>query len=162
MSNFQPSKRTGSPVKNIFQHEHFPSISHGFVILTGRIEPISCLVFYLAIKMWENLYKKAFQKWQTALKTLKKHQNVPTGTHKKRQILFQRFLGEYTLFPTLLLFWIGEMKISNNWIDGGTKFLKNHQSKRKRERENTKFVDAMEFCHFNLITISCPGNWYYF
>ena len=31
-------------------------------------------------------------------KTFKKHQNVPTETHKKRQKFFHRFLGEYTLF----------------------------------------------------------------
>ena len=35
---------------------------HRFVILGGRIEPIVCLVFYLIIKMWENLYKKPYQK----------------------------------------------------------------------------------------------------
>ena len=63
---------------------------HGFVILGGRIERIDCLVFYLVIKMWENLYKKTYQKWQTAVKTFKKHQNVSmehaNGTYKKRQI----------------------------------------------------------------------------
>ena len=42
--------------------------------------------------------------------TFKKHQNVLTGTHKKRQILFHRFLSEYTLFLTsvLLLKGVGE------------------------------------------------------
>ena len=60
----------------------------GFVILGGRIEPIACPVFYLAIKMWEDLYKKQYQKWQTAVKTFKIHQNVPTETHKQRQIFF--------------------------------------------------------------------------
>ena len=57
---------------------------HKFAILGGRIEPIACLVFYLVIKMYENLYKKPYQKGQTAVKTFKKHQNVPTGIHKKR------------------------------------------------------------------------------
>ena len=38
-----------------------------------------------------NLYKKPYQKWQTAVKTFKKHQNVPTGTHKKRQYYFVDF-----------------------------------------------------------------------
>ena len=60
----------------------------GFVILGGRIEPIACPVFYLSMKMWEDLYKKQYQKWQTAVKTFKIHQNVPTETHKKRQIFF--------------------------------------------------------------------------
>ena len=49
--------------------------------------------------------KKAYQTWQTAVKTFKYHQNVPMGTHKKRLIiLFQGFLDEYTLFLTPLLF----------------------------------------------------------
>ena len=34
---------------------------------------------------------------KTILNMEKKHQNVPMGTHKKRQILFHRFLGRYTL-----------------------------------------------------------------
>ena len=33
------------------------NIFHRFVILFGRIEPIFYLVFYLVIKMWQNLYK---------------------------------------------------------------------------------------------------------
>ena len=35
---------------------------YGFVILDGRTESIACLAFYLFIKMWENLYKKLYQK----------------------------------------------------------------------------------------------------
>ena len=35
--------------------------------------------------------QKSYQKWQTAVKMFKKHQNVPTGTHKNRPILFHRF-----------------------------------------------------------------------
>ena len=60
---------------------------HGFAILYGRIELIVCLVFYLIIKMWENLISKLYQKWQTAVKTFKKHQNVLTETHKKKNII---------------------------------------------------------------------------
>ena len=33
------------------------NIFDGFVKLFGRIEPVFCLVFYLVIKMWQNLYK---------------------------------------------------------------------------------------------------------
>ena len=77
---------------------------NGFVVLGGRIEAIVCLVFYLVIKMWENLYKKIYQNWQTTVKTFTKCQNVPTGRHKKRQTLFHRFLAEYTLFLTPFLF----------------------------------------------------------
>ena len=78
---------------------------HGFVIVGGKIEPIAHLLLYLIIKMKENLYKKSYQKWKTAVKTFEKHQNVPTGTPKKRQISFQKFFGEYVLFltPFLLL-----------------------------------------------------------
>ena len=43
-------------------------------------------------------FQKTYQTWQTGVKTFKNHQNVPTETCKKRQILFQRFLGEHTLF----------------------------------------------------------------
>ena len=63
---------------------------HEFVILGGSIGLIACLVFYLVIKMWENIYKKPCQTWQTALKTFKNHQNVSyehaNGTYKKRQM----------------------------------------------------------------------------
>ena len=41
-------------------------------LLFGRIERITCLAFYLLIKMWENIYKNSYQNWQTAVKTLKK------------------------------------------------------------------------------------------
>ena len=69
-------------------------------------------------------------------KTLKKHQNVLTGTHKKRQILLHRFLGGYTLDT--------HEKIKNwvnweNWVRGVTIFFKNHQVKRGKERQNTQF-----------------------
>ena len=78
---------------------------HRYVILVGRIKPIACLVFYLVVKMWENPYKKPCQTRKT-VKTLKKKQkNALTGIHKKRQMLFHRFLGEYTQFlPICLLF----------------------------------------------------------
>ena len=77
---------------------------HGFVIIRGRTEPTACLLLYLVTKMWGNLYKKSYQTWQTAVNTFEKHQNVPTGTQKQRQILFHRALGEETLFLTTLLF----------------------------------------------------------
>ena len=47
---------------------------HRFIILVGSIEPIACLVFYLVIKMCKNLYKKPYQKWQTAVNTFKMFQ----------------------------------------------------------------------------------------
>ena len=40
----------------------------------------------------ENLYRKPCRKWLTTIKTFKKHQTAPTGTHKKSQILLIRFL----------------------------------------------------------------------
>ena len=40
----------------------------------------------------ENLYRKPCRKWSTTIKTFKKHQTAPTGTHKKSQILLIRFL----------------------------------------------------------------------
>ena len=70
---------------------------HGFANTSGRTEPIACVVFHLFIKIWENYCQKPYQNWQTAVKTFKKHQIVPTGAHKKGQILFRRFLGEYVI-----------------------------------------------------------------
>ena len=107
---------------------------HGFVILRDRIERITCLLFYFVIKMWKNLYKKQYQKWKT-VKTFKKHQNVPTRTDKKSQIFFHRFLGECMLFLIPFHFW-------------------------RRGNENPKSGDGI--FHFNLLTISCHGNWNYF
>ena len=43
----------------------------------------------------ESLYTKPHRKWPTAVKTFKKHQNAPTRTHKKDQILLIKFLDEY-------------------------------------------------------------------
>ena len=59
---------------------------------------LSCVLF--GYKNVEKSLKKTYQTWKI-VKTFKKHQNVLTGTHKKRQILLHRFLGECTLFsPT--------------------------------------------------------------
>ena len=69
---------------------------YGFVFFGGSMEPTTSLAFYLVIKIWENLYQKSCQTWRTAINTLKKHQNFPSGIHKKSQILFHRFLNEYT------------------------------------------------------------------
>ena len=57
---------------------------HELFILGGRREPISCLVFYLFIKKWENLYMKSHQKWQTAVKTFKKKIKIFQRKHTKR------------------------------------------------------------------------------
>ena len=35
---------------------------------------------------------------QATVKSFKKYQNVPMGAHRKRQILFHRFLHEYIFF----------------------------------------------------------------
>ena len=42
----------------------------------------------------ENLYETPYRTCTTAVKTFKKHQNAPTGTHKKIQILLTRFIDE--------------------------------------------------------------------
>ena len=65
-----------------------------FVIFVGRIGPIAYLPFYFFIKMWENLKKKPYQTQPTSVKTLKKHENVPMRTNKKRQVFFHGFLGK--------------------------------------------------------------------
>ena len=100
---------------------------HWFVILVERIKAITCLVFYLVMKMLENFYKKPYQTWKIVVKILTKHENVPTGRHKKRQILFYRFLSEYALpLPCYTCFWRGRIKWVNweNCVGGGTNFSK--------------------------------------
>ena len=74
--------------------------------------------FLCVINLWENLYKNPYQTWKTVVKIFKKHKNFPRGTHKKRQILFQRFLGEYILFlppPHLILCLKGGKRTSVYW-----------------------------------------------
>ena len=44
----------------------------------------------------QNLYKKPYGTWPAGVKTFKKHQNAPTRTHKKSQIILCRFVDEYT------------------------------------------------------------------
>ena len=109
--------------------------------------------------MWENLYKKPYLNWKTAVKTLIKHQNVPTRTRKKRQILFHRFLGEYTFFLTPHPLFFEEWRDENSKILGrrGTNFFK-IQDERGRERENTKFVELVGIFQINLLAIRCHGN----
>ena len=70
------------------------------------MRPIAGLLFYLVIKMCE------------VLKTLKKHQNAPTRTHKKSQILLNTFLDEDIWFAiTPKPFFEGE-KLRRNWVVG--------------------------------------------
>ena len=60
---------------------------HGFVIFVWRTEPIDCLVFYLVLKMWGNLYKKPYQTWKT-VKTFKKTSKCSNrNTQKEKNII---------------------------------------------------------------------------
>ena len=117
---------------------------HGFVILVGKIKFVACLVFYLVIKMRENLCKKPYQTWKTVVEIFKKHINVPTGTQKKKQISFHKFLGEYTLFLLPLFLLCLKREIKNwvnweNWVRGGRRgdqfFKKPSGRKGKGERK---------------------------
>ena len=83
----------------------------GFVILVRRMDSFVCLVFYLFIKMQENLYKKPYRTWQAAVKTFKKHQNVPPETHKTRQTLFHRLFLRIHIVSNVPPFLKGKMKI---------------------------------------------------
>ena len=67
---------------------------NGFLIVRGRMEPITCLRYSLVQKMWRIFYRKPYRTWQTTVKTLKKHQYVHTGTYTKTQILINRFVDE--------------------------------------------------------------------
>ena len=125
-----------------------------FVTLAGRIKRTVCLVFYLVIKIWQNFYKKPYQTWKTVVKIFKKHQNVPTGTQKKkRQILFNSILGEYTLFLHPILICLkGE---NENWVQRGRRvdqFLK-RLSGRKRKRERNTCINIFSYLCTNDICI---------
>ena len=59
---------------------------HGFIFV-WRTEPSDCLVFYLVIKIWENLYKKPYQTWKT-VKTFKKTSKCSNrNTQKEKNII---------------------------------------------------------------------------
>ena len=114
---------------------------HGFGILGilgGTIEPsLPCVLF--GDKNVGKPLQKTISKLANSSKNIQKNiKNVPTGTHKKRQILFHQFLGKYTLFLTPHFF-EGRMKIPSRT---GTNFLKNYQGKRGRERE-IKFLEVV-------------------
>ena len=61
---------------------------HGFVILVGRREPIACFEFYLVIKMWENPYKKSYQK-RKKTKRFETHQTQNRNTQEETNIILQ-------------------------------------------------------------------------
>ena len=63
------------------------------------MEPIARLVFYLFIKMWENLYQKPYQTWQTAVKTFK-NIKILQQEHTKRDKC-DGFLDEYCFLKTI-------------------------------------------------------------
>ena len=79
----------------------------------------------------ENLYRKPYRKWPTAVKTFKKHQNAPTRTHKKDQILLIKFLDEYR----------GKEVPINKVFDS------THKENIKKAREAiTPIVDTLKLC----------------
>ena len=53
-------------------------IFHGFCIFSGKMKPNACFMFFLVMKMRENLYNKSYRTRQPSVKTLKKHQNEHT------------------------------------------------------------------------------------
>ena len=64
----------------------------------------------------ENLYRKPYRTWPTAVKTFKKHQNTQTRSHKKSQIVLTRFLDEYTgkVVPTNKVFVYWDSLVPSN------------------------------------------------
>ena len=79
----------------------------------------------------ENLYRKPYRTWPTAVKTFKKHQNAPTWTHKKSHILLTRFLDEYR-----------GKEVSINKVFDST-----HKENIKKAREAiTPIVDTLKLC----------------
>ena len=79
----------------------------------------------------ENTYRKPYRKWPAAVKTFKKHQNAPTGTHKTSQILFTRLLDEY----------IGKEVLINKVFDS------THKENIKKAREAINpIVETLKLC----------------
>ena len=84
----------------------------------------------------ENLYRKPYRKWPAVVKTLKKHQNSPTGTHKNSQILLIRFLDEYRVKEVVI----------NKVFDSTHK-----ENIRKARKAITPIVDTLKLCgHQNI------------
>ena len=73
--------------------DKFPWVCYSF--WEDKTYSLPCILF--GYKNVGKSLQKPYQTWKT-VKTFKKHQNVLTRTHKKRQILFHRFVGEYTFF----------------------------------------------------------------
>ena len=90
-------------------------------------------------------------------KNIQKTSRCSNRTHKKKEKLFHRFLGEYTLFLTSLFFLKGHENAKKLGSRCGTKFLKNSQGKSGGQRVNTG-LEAMEFFHIVLLTISYHGD----
>ena len=92
------------------------------------------------------------------IKNIQKQQNVPARTHKKRKILLNTLLDEYTSFltPSPLFFFEGRYENSKKLCWRGDQFLKKSlgETKRGGRKENTKVVEVMGFSYFNLLTIS--------
>ena len=76
---------------------------HGFVILAEKIEPTAFIVFYFAIKMQENCYKKPNSS-KNSSKNIKKTIKLFQPENTKGGILFHRYLSEYTVLLTLSVF----------------------------------------------------------
>ena len=95
--------------------------------------PSLCFIWYKIVgsSSLENLYRKPHRKWPTAVKTFKKHQNAPTRTHKKDQILLIKFLDEYR----------GKEVPINKVFDS------THKENIKKAREAiTPIVDTLKLC----------------
>ena len=145
---------TGQSLKSLYE----------FAILGWKKYCLPCVLFSRK-NVWKSL-QKTISKLTNSSKSIQKHQNLPTGTHKKRLILFHRFLGEFTLFlippPPHPSFLKKGDENSQKLSTRGTNFLKIHQGKRGEEKENTKFVEVMEFFYFNLLIINCHFHYYCF
>ena len=87
--------------------------------------------------------------YQTANSCRKQHQNVLMEHSKKANIISDIFWWIQIVSNPRPFLNRGNEKFKQ-FGGRGTKYLKNHQSKRGGKRENTKFVKVMEFFHCNL------------
>ena len=140
---------------------------HGFITLARWENGTYCLLSVLfGHKNGSSEYfcKKPYQVWPKAVKKFNKHQNAPTRTHKKSQILLYRESFRWiniVLYPlpVKLLFLKGESEILKQLGKGNyfQKFCRGNQ--KEEDRENAKFIGRWDFFIF---IFSYDGTWHCF
>ena len=83
--------------------------------------------------------QKSLQKTISKMTNSSKHiQNIPTWTHKKRQILFHRFLDKYALFLTPSFFEGAGETMNSRKLCRGVQFFKKSSGQKERGEKKYK------------------------